>query len=48
MGEGTIVPHSLKNKGNKKLLKLGQKFFFQIIYDTFVLAKNSFFQHLIH
>jgi hypothetical protein len=39
-----IAPHSLMTKGNKKFLKLGQKyFFFKFIYcmtPLYIFAKN--------
>jgi hypothetical protein len=42
MGGGTIIPHSLNTRGNKKKFQARPKFFSQkIIYDPFIFAKNN-------
>ena len=49
IGGGTIFPRSLKTTGNKNCFQPRPKiFFFNIIYNPFIFAKNSFFQNLIH
>jgi hypothetical protein len=43
MEQATIVPRSRKTKRNKQIFKIGQKiFYFYIIYDPFIFAKNRF------